>query len=84
MINTDDARPWHYGSLDAQQEASRDAMDSVYSCPVCGEANEDNWPVRTEDGSIQDGGCQLDWEKQCSETWWETHNALAKATGDAS
>jgi len=40
-------------------------------CPLCGETSDADWPLRMPDGSIRDGGCQMCWEKQCSEEWWE-------------
>lgn len=39
-------------------------------CPLCGKPTDADWPLRMPDDSIQDGGCQMCWEKQCSEAWW--------------
>ena len=40
-------------------------------CPLCGEPSDADWPLRMPDGSIRDGGCQMCWEKQADEAWWE-------------
>ena len=42
------------------------------TCPLCGKPSDADWPLRMADGGIRDGGCQMCWEKQCSEAWWET------------
>jgi hypothetical protein len=36
------------------------------------------------DGSIRDGGCQMCWEKQCSEAWWEMVMGLEGVTAATS
>jgi len=46
-------------------------------CPWCGEPSDADWPLRMPDGSVQDGGCQMCWEKQCSEAWWGMAMRLA-------
>ena len=45
-------------------------------CPLCHESTDADWPLRMPDGSIAGGGCQMCWEKQCSEAWWEMVGCL--------
>ena len=51
-------------------------MNKHKLCPACGEMNDDNWPLKI-DGKIALGGCQMCWEKYCSEEWWK----MCAATG---
>lgn len=51
-------------------------MNKHTPCPSCGKMNDDNWTLRV-DGKIVLGGCQMCWEKQCSEAWW----GMIAATG---
>ena len=50
-------------------------------CPLCGKPSDADWPLRMPDGSVQDGGCQMCWEKQCSEAWWEMVAYLTAGSG---
>jgi hypothetical protein len=40
-------------------------------CPLCHDPSDADWPLRMAVGSIEEGGCQMCWEKQRSEAWWE-------------
>jgi len=40
-------------------------------CPKCGKENDDNWILEVRKDVFSDGGCQLCWEAECSESWWE-------------
>jgi len=58
----------------AEPDHVRDATEKVEpptgtDCPICGVKNTDNWPV-TLAGEIHEGGCQMCWEKESSESWW--------------
>lgn len=48
-------------------------------CPRCGELSDADWPLTMPDGSVQDGGCQLCWERECGETWWALVSAIEEA-----
>jgi hypothetical protein len=50
-------------------------------CPLCGKPSDADWPLRMPDGSIRDGGCQMCWEKQCSQEWWEMVAYLTDSPG---
>ena len=39
-------------------------------CPKCSTENQDNWPVCVN-GKLLDGGCQMCWEAECDEAWWD-------------
>jgi RNA polymerase subunit RPABC4/transcription elongation factor Spt4 len=52
-------------------------------CPVCGVENQDNWPLKV-DGYIKYGGCQICWEAQCSEDWWNAVEFVFSKTEDNS
>lgn len=41
-------------------------------CPKCGKSNDDNWPLEIK-GKIVLGGCQVCWEADCAEAWWQAH-----------
>lgn len=49
----------------------------MVECPKCGEKNDDNWPV-TVDGEIVWGGCQICWEAECSESWWDMVDSISE------
>jgi len=51
-------------------------------CPRCGDENDDDWPLKIS-GEILDGGCQVCWEAQCSESWWKMVEKMAELQGDA-
>lgn len=53
-------------------------MKKIDPCPSCGEMNSDNWPLNIN-GTIVHGGCQLCWEADCSESWWEAVTTLMEA-----
>ena len=50
-------------------------------CPKCGKINNDDWPLEVN-GEIKDGGCQLCWESECSDEWWEIMTDKKKGTSD--
>jgi len=41
----------------------------------CGEPS-DGWPDTSQGAKRDDELCQVCWEAQCSESWWETHGGL--------
>lgn len=45
------------------------------NCPKCGNESDADWPL-TVDGENRDGGCQLCWEKECSESWWDEMDTI--------
>jgi len=47
-------------------------------CPKCGKMNDDNWPL-TIDGEIKEGGCQMCWEEESDEAWWEACRYMDQA-----
>jgi len=51
-------------------------MNKPVECPACGELNSDNWPLEIN-GQIIHGGCQLCWESECSDKWWEAVSDLS-------
>lgn len=52
-------------------------------CPMCGEENNDNWPI-TVNGKIELGGCQSCWEKECDTNHWNTMAALEESQEERS
>lgn len=65
-------------SANDMTEAALDAADDIPVCPLCNQpdADKSDWPMKLPDGSTAEGGCQMCWEKQCSESWWETHGGV--------
>ena len=51
---------------------------AAHPCPKCGEMNDDNWPITVGEG-IRMHGCQMCWEAECSESWWEMVEAINRA-----
>ena len=45
------------------------SQEQLKSCPLCGELNNDDWPLEI-DGEIIEGGCQTCFERQCDRDWW--------------
>ncbi len=46
-------------------------------CPVCGEQNIDDWPLKVGEQIIM-GGCQDCWEEQTDGEWWEQLMAISQ------
>jgi hypothetical protein len=51
----------------------------MQKCPRCKKLNDDNWPLDSA-GKIENGGCQMCWEAECSEKWWDMVETLAALT----
>jgi hypothetical protein len=45
-------------------------VEKIYQCPKCGKFNTDNWPVNVL-GEVKEGGCQMCWEHECDDAWWD-------------
>ncbi len=45
-------------------------------CPKCKKESDADWPLDI-DGEIKWGGCQLCWESDCSDSWWQAVESIA-------
>jgi len=45
------------------------------NCPKCGIENDDNWSISIN-GKIECGGCQICWENESDDAWWDAMESV--------